>query len=258
MDESKLKKESYIDIEDLIKDSLSDKTISDDKEDLVLEYLCQTISKSDSYDSIKKRADKGDSYAFIQLASWHVSHAENVKDYCKAFTYAKKAVKSGYIEGYYILGQLYYYGAGCEKDISQALKSFRNFVEEMNPKQLLNDSVLVDAYFKLVAIEKELGRYDKAGYYMKKLGKLLPEYRNCVEEYEQEIAMQQKSLTYNFLSAVAFILLLCCAGLIVSFQIQKISNEYIGKYESAAKVTVIEETQMINEQDVPANSRIND
>lgn len=253
MKESELKRESYLDIEDLIKDSLSDRTISEDKEDLVLEYLCQTISKSDSYESIKKRAEKGDEYAYIQLASWHVAYAENIKDYCLAFGYAKKAVRYGYTEGNYILGQLYYYGVGCERDIHLAAKCFRLFVEEINPKQLLNDSVLADAYLKLVMIEKKLGRYDKAGYYMKKLGKLSVEYKSYVEEYEQEIATQQKSLTCNFLSFIAFIVILCCAGIIVSHYMLKISNEYFGKYVQTAKVVIEEEEQMIEEPDVPTN-----
>ena len=46
------KEEKYIDIEDLLKESLSDKNVTGDKEDMVLEYLCQTISKTDSYDAL--------------------------------------------------------------------------------------------------------------------------------------------------------------------------------------------------------------
>ena len=44
------KEEKYVDIEDLLKESLADKSVTGDKEDMVLEYLCQTISKTDSYD----------------------------------------------------------------------------------------------------------------------------------------------------------------------------------------------------------------
>lgn len=256
MRESKLKKESYVDIEDLIKDSLSDRTISEDKEDLVLEYLCQTISKSDSYDSIKRQADKGDGYAYIQLASWHISHAENVKDYCYAFQYAKKAVKSGYPEGNYILGQLYYYGVGCEKNRYLSAKSFQTFVEAANPKQLLNNSVLADSYLKLFTIEKELGRYDKAGYFMKKLGKDFPEYKGYMEEYEQDVKEQQNSLTCHFIAFAAFVVMMCFAGLFVSHDMRKITSEYAGRYTQAEKVTVVEESQTIEEQAVPTDAAL--
>ena len=50
------KEEKYIDIEDLLKESLSDKNVTGDKEDMVLEYLCQTISKTDSYDALQRKA----------------------------------------------------------------------------------------------------------------------------------------------------------------------------------------------------------
>ena len=63
------KEEKYIDIEDLLKESLSDKNVTGDKEDMVLEYLCQTISKTDSYDSLQRKARDGDTYAYIQLAN---------------------------------------------------------------------------------------------------------------------------------------------------------------------------------------------
>ena len=91
------KEEKYIDIEDLLKESLSDKNVTGDKEDMVLEYLCQTISKTDSYDALQRKARDGDTYAYIQLASWHISHAKNIKDYCAAYHYALKASKHGYM-----------------------------------------------------------------------------------------------------------------------------------------------------------------
>ena len=122
------KEEKYIDIEDLLKESLSDKNVTGDKEDMVLEYLCQTISKTDSYDALQRKARDGDTYAYIQLASWHISHAKNIKDYCAAYHYALKASKHGYVESYYILGQLYLYGTGCIKNVHKAIKYLDIFV----------------------------------------------------------------------------------------------------------------------------------
>ena len=42
-----------IDIEDLLKESLSDTKITEENEDLVLEYLCKTITANDSKEDLK-------------------------------------------------------------------------------------------------------------------------------------------------------------------------------------------------------------
>ena len=63
------------------------------------------------------------------------------------------------MESYYILGQLYLYGTGCIKNVHKAIKYLDIFVHTMSSKDLLNDSVLTDAYLKLATAEKKLGHY---------------------------------------------------------------------------------------------------
>lgn len=204
-----LKEEKYVDIEELLSESLSDKTMSDEKEDLVLEYLCQTISKTDNYDVIKQRAQNGDSYAYIQLASWHIANAKNIKDYCEAFRYASKAAKNEYAEAYYILGQLYYYGVGCEKNLHRAIKSFQFFVENVSTKNLLNDSVLYDAYLKLAEAEKRNGHYEKALNYYRILRGLDGKYADVLRECEEEIKELRNERTKNFVVAASSFVAVC-------------------------------------------------
>lgn len=211
-----LKEEKYVDIEELLSESLADNTMSDEKEDLVLEYLCQTISKTDNYDVMKQRAQKGDAYAYIQLASWHLTNAKNIKDYCEAFRYASKAAKNGYAEAYYILGQLYYYGVGCEKNLHRAIKSFQYFVENVSTKNLLNDSVLYDAYLKLAEAEKQNGHYERALNYYHSLRDLDEKYASVLRECEEEIKELSSERTKNFAVAAGSFVAVCAVVFILA------------------------------------------
>lgn len=251
MNNSDLKREEYLDIEDIIGNSLSDHNISDDKEDLLLEYMCQTISKSENLDSMLKRARQGDEYAYIQLASWYISHAENIKDYCLAFSYAKKAIKNGYIEAYYILGQLYFYGTGCTKNDYRAAKCFKNFVEDINPKYLLNESVLADAYIKLASLEKKRGRYDKVNYYYEKLANIFPDYQIYYDEYLKEVKQQQSENTNGFIYALVSLIFLVCGGVCLFQFIQ--NDKTIHNFELSEKVRYVNNKKEISESDVPAD-----
>lgn len=206
-----LKEDKYVDIEELLSESLSDQTMSDEKEDLVLEYLCQTISKTDNYDVVKQRAHNGDSYAYIQLASWHIANAKNIKDYCEAFQYASKAAKNDYVEAYYILGQLYYYGVGCEKNLHRAIKCFQYFVDNVSTKNLLNDSVLYDAYLKLAEAEKKNGHYERALNNYHILRGLDEKYADVLRECEEEIKELRGERTKNFIVAAGSFVAVCGA-----------------------------------------------
>lgn len=235
------KEEKYIDIEDLLKESLSDKSITGDKEDMVLEYLCQTISKTDSYDILKKKADQGDSYAYIQLASWHIAHARNIKDYCAAYYYAVKASRQGYVEAYYILGQLYLYGTGCIKNVRRGIKYLDAFVTNVSEKELLNSSVLADAYLKLATAEKALGHYERAYQYYRKLQNLDSAYDEEVKEVLLELQdTQNEHASYLIYASVAF-LVLCAAVYFISSHLSEQYHAYAGRYKIGEKVTIIEE-----------------
>lgn len=200
-----LREEKYLDIEKLINESLSEKKMEDEKEDLVLEYLCQSVSKYDSYDSIRKKADSGDPYAYLKLACWHIDHAKNVKDYCFAYQYAVKAEQMGYVEANYLLGQLYFYGTGCQKNRYRARKCFLKFVEKVNPKYLLNETVLADAYLKLAEIEKERKDYQKAGLYINQLHQYNQDYDIYISEYEKEDSDRRKENYYSIaVSTIGF------------------------------------------------------
>lgn len=204
-----LKEEKYVDIEELLSESLSDNTMSDEKEDLVLEYLCQTISKTDNYDGIRQKAQNGDSYAYIQLASWHITNAKNIKDYCEAFCFATKAAKNGYAEAHYILGQLYYYGVGCERNLHRAIKSLQFFVENVEIKKLLNDSVLYDAYIKLAEAEKEKGHFERALNYYRILRDFDEKYADVLRECEDEIRDLRGDKNKNFVVAAGSFVAVC-------------------------------------------------
>lgn len=234
------KEEKYIDIEDLLKESLSDKNVTGDKEDMVLEYLCQTISKTDSYDALQRKARDGDTYAYIQLASWHISHAKNIKDYCAAYHYALKASKHGYVESYYILGQLYLYGTGCIKNVHKAIKYLDIFVHTMSSKDLLNDSVLTDAYLKLATTEKKLGHYAKSCQYYTELQKIDPQYETEAGEMLSLLQNNRKEFTsFAFYIVIACLIVCGTVYFLGSYLLNEYSN-YAGRYKIEPKVTIIE------------------
>ena len=213
-----LKEEKYLDIEKLINESLSDKRMEDEKEDLVLEYLCQSVSKYDSYDVIKKRAENGEPYAYLKLASWHIDHAKNIKDYYIAYKYAYKAEQMGYVEANYLLGQLYYYGTGCQKNRYRARKCFKKFVEEVNPRYLLNETVIADAYLKLAEIEKEKKNFAKATYYFTKLHQFNQEFDSYIMDCENEINAGKKEDAHAiFTTTIGFFSFCACAFFLFRF-----------------------------------------
>ena len=234
------KEEKYIDIEDLLKESLSDKNITGDKEDFVLEYLCQTISKTDSYDVLKKKADQGDSYAYIQLASWHISNAKNIKDYCLAYHYALKASKHGYIESYYILGQLYLYGTGCIKNVHKAIKYLSFFVHNVSSKSLLNESVLTDSYLKLAEAEKSLGHYEKSYRYYQKLKKMDSSYEADANDALMQLQDNQKEHASYLIYVAVALLAICTVGYFVFTYLFAQYKDYADKYKIGQKVTIVE------------------
>ena len=251
-----LKEERYADIDEIISESFTSPNMTEEKTDMVLEYLCQTISNMDSYDEVKQKANKGDTYAYIQLASWHVSHAENVKDYCEALKYAAKAVKYGYNEAYYILGQLYLYGAGCEKNLHKAVRYLTNFVTKISKDELLNDYVLVDAYIKLAETEKKLGHLKKSCMYYEKLQKIRPQYENDIEELHQEISERNNSIcTYTI--GIAMLALFVCGS--IYFVTQKLvdhTQTFAMKYPEKDKVTAEIEPESVALEAQPEASLI--
>ena len=246
-----LREEKYIDIEELLKESLADKNITGEKEDMVLEYLCQTISKTDSHGTLKKKAENGDTYAYIQLASWHIANAKNIKDYCEAFKYASKASKKGYVEAYYILGQLYLYGVGCNKSIHKAVRYLSTFVNQITQKELLNDDVLVDAYAKLAEAEKSLGHYEKAYRYYQKLQEYDSHYDAYAKEMHQEIERRKSFYTSNFILMGCCFLVMCGVIYFLVDYLLSETESYANQYPEKDFVTITEPTEVILEEQVP-------
>lgn len=245
------KDDKYIDIEELLKESLADKSITDEKEDMVLEYLCQIISNTDSQGFLKKKAENGDTYAYIQLASWYIAHAKNIKDYCEAFKYASKAAKRGYVEAYYILGQLYLYGTGCNKNIHKAVKYLSSFVNQITKKELLNDDVLLDAYIKLAEAEKSLGHYEKAYLYYQKLQEYDSHYDAYAKEMHQEIEKQKNGYIFNFAFIVCGILATCgVVYFLIHFFVVE-TQAYANQYPKKNAYTIVETEEIIDTQEVP-------
>ena len=245
------KEEKYMDIEELLKESLADKTITGEKEDMVLEYLCKTISKTDSQGTLKKKAENGDTYAYIQLASWHIANAQNIKDYCEAFKYASKASKRGYVEAYYILGQLYLYGAGCNKNVHKAVRYLSTFANQITQKELLNDDVLVDAYLKLAEAEKSLGHYEKAYGYYQKLQEYDSHYDAYAKEMHQEMERRKNSYTFNFIFMGCCLLIMCGVIYFLVDYMFKETEAYANRYPEKEFVTIDEPTEVILDKQVP-------
>lgn len=236
-------KEEYVDIEDLLKESLSDTKITEENEDLVLEYLCKAITTTDSQDDLKKKAENGDSHADIQLASWHIANAKNIKDYCVAYKHATKAAKQGYIEAYYILGQLYMYGVGCTKNIHKAIRYLRYFANQITKKELLNDDVLQDAYLKLAEAEKSLGHYSKAYLYYQELQKYDSHYEIYAKEMVLELKKKRRDILFQIIFAACSFAVLC--GMIY-FLVRFFNNEtqlLEDKFPEKEAVTIAEETE---------------
>lgn len=251
-----LKEEHYADIDEIISESFTSPNMTEEKTDMVLEYLCQTISNMDSYEEVKHRANKGDTYAYIQLASWHVSHAQNVKDYCEALKYATKAVRYGYNEAYYILGQLYLYGAGCEKNLHKAVKYLANFVTKISKDELLNDYVLVDAYIKLAETEKELGHLKKSCSYYEKLQKVRPQYDSDIQELKQEISERNNGICTYAIGIAMLILFIFGAVYFVTERLIDESQTFAMRYPEKDKVTTEIEPTSVALADKPNSPEI--
>lgn len=251
MGNQELKEEKYVDIEDLLKESLSDTKITEENEDLVLEYLCRTITANDSQGELKKKAENGDSHADIQLASWHIANAKNIKDYCIAYKHASKAAKQGYVEAYYILGQLYLYGVGCTKNTHKAIRLLRYFVSQITKKELLNDEVLFDAYMKLAEAEKSIGHYSKAYLYYQELQKYDSHYEIYAKEMIQEMKKKRREFLFQTIFVACSFAVLC--GMIC-FLVQYFNKEsqllLLKSYPKKDAVTIVDESE-INSQPEP-------
>lgn len=242
------------DIEDLLKESLSDTKITEENEDLVLEYLCKTITANDLKEDLKQKASDGDAHADIQLASRHIANAKNIKDYCIAYKHASKAAKQGYIEAYYILGQLYMYGVGCSKNINKAIRCLRYFVNQISKKELLNDDVLLDAYIKLAEAEKSLGHYSKAHSYYQELQKYDTRYDVYANEMIQEMKKRRKEFLLQSIFVACSFVVLCGA---TYFLVRYINRESqllsLNAYPMKKAVTIVEDGE-VNAPPEPAGN----
>lgn len=235
-------KEESVDIEDVLKESLLDTKITEENEDVVLEYLCKAITSTDSQDDLKKKAENGDPHADIQLASWHITNAKNIKDYCAAYKHANKAAKQGYVEAYYILGQLYLYGVGCTKNVHKAIRYLRYFVGQITKKELLNDDVLFDAYMKLAEAERSLGHYSKAFLYYQELQKYDSHYDFYAKEMIQEIKKKRREMLFQVIfSACSFSFLCGMIYFLVRFFSVESSQLAMILYPEKHAVTVVAE-----------------
>lgn len=256
MGERELKEEKYVDIEDLIKESLSDTKITEENEDLVLEYLCKAITTTDSQGEWKKKAENGDSHADIQLASWHIANAQNIKDYCIAYKHATKAAKQGYIEAYYILGQLHLYGVGCSKNVHKAIRYLRYFVNQITKKELLNDDVLFDAYIKLAEAEKSLGHYSKAYLYYQELQKYDSHYEIYAKEMIHETKKRRREILFQVIFTACSFAVLCGAiYYLVRFFHTEAQMLAENRYPEKEAVTVVEESEVTIQTQTPTAVR---
>lgn len=236
--------ENNIDIEDLLKESLSDTKITEENEDLVLEYLCKAITSNDSQEELKQKASGGDAHADIQLASRHIANAKNIKDYCIAYKHASKAAKQGYVEAYYILGQLYLYGVGCTKNIHKAIRYLRYFVNQITKKELLNDDVLLDAYMKLAEAEKSLGHYSRAYSYYQELQKYDSHYDIYAKEMIHEMKRRRREfLLHSIFVACSFVVLCSVVYFLVRYFNKETQLLRLNAYPEKKAVTIIEKDE---------------
>lgn len=240
------KEEKNIDIEDLLKESLSDTKLTKENQDFVLENLCKAITLNDSQEELKQKVNNGDAHADIQLASWYIANAKNIKDYCIAHKHASKAAKKGDVEAYYILGQLYMYGVGCTKNMYKAIRYLRYFVNHIIKKELLNEDVLIDAYTKLAEAEKSRGHYLKAYLCYQELQKYDSHYDIYANEMMSEMKNRKREFIFQTIFFVCGFVFLCG---IVCFMARFLAKEaqVLKAYPLKKAVIFIEE----DEKDMP-------
>ncbi len=205
--------ELFEDIEELITTSLQDTTAADDED--VLDSLCKSIAKTDSCDTLQAKADKGDTEAALQVASWYITNAQNILDYCHAYKYAKKAAKGGHVEAYYILGQMALYGTGCSKNIPRAIRYLSYFAENMEERELSSEAVLVDAYAKLAEAEMKRGNRKRAYEFYLCAQELDKRFDTQLGMLKAELADTQRG--YFFAAVVVATTFLCVCGLLYAF-----------------------------------------
>ncbi len=219
------KEDLFDDIESLITTSLQEKNGDDDD---ILDTLCKTIAKTDSCETLKVQADKGNAEAALQVASWHIANAQNIIDYCYAYKYAKKATKGGHVEAYYILGQLALYGTGCSRNIPRAIKYLCCFVESIEEKDVPNEAVLVDAYAKLGEAEAKRGNYKRAYEYYMEAHERDKRFDTQLSMLKAEMADRQRG--FFFAAVVVATSFFCICGLIYLLVYYSSEDSVYAKY----------------------------
>ncbi len=193
-------------------------------------------------EAFDKEDSNGDYQKYIELASYHVTYAKDIKDYVIALDYANKAVKHGYMEGYYILGQLYYYGTGCEQNLVRSLKYFTKFVEKYRDNDFQNSKAIADAYKNLALGFFKLGMYDRALKYYHILQTVDSELADSMDDLEIEIANIQKENGLKYLKVALGFLLICFGILYISTKYGDSIRAFFTPSRSVVSVVVKEDT----------------
>ena len=96
-----LKEERYADIDEIISESFTSPNMTEEKTDMVLEYLCQTISNMDSYEEVKQKATllqrctKAPQEGFLRYFSLGLAKRETIRPLITAAMIPTLAEESG-------------------------------------------------------------------------------------------------------------------------------------------------------------------
>lgn len=182
--------------------------------------------------------------SYIDLANGYIENAKGVEDYCSAFKYARIAAKRGSIEAHYILGQLYLYGTGCNKNFHRAKKHFSTFILKCNENDNIEQSVIEDAYYKLAETEKKLKHYSNAYLCYQKLVRINPQYKEISQNFALDLKESRRDNICNYLVAAGSLIAVCICFFATCSMIKTYVTDYSDKY--------VIEPKVIREEKVPA------
>lgn len=104
------------------------------------------LTKEQNLDYLHATAKKGNADSMLRIANLYAAYARDENDYEKAFLWAEKAKEHGNIEAYFLLGEMYQYGVGCERNLYLAKKCYRQLLQTVDLQDHLGHTTIANLY----------------------------------------------------------------------------------------------------------------
>lgn len=85
----------------------------------------EDLTTEENLENLYESAKNGDADAMLKIAQIYIACARDEKDYKKAYEWAIDAKEQGKVEALFLLGEMYQFGAGCEKNEKKAISFYK-------------------------------------------------------------------------------------------------------------------------------------